>query len=101
MRRYTVTERNIAGGKNWNRRQVEVQKELNPVATFLGCILFAPLILPLFLVFYPIVGCLGPNMERRMQDSQNRHEREVRERSDRQRELDRSWMSDSQFNSKY
>lgn len=101
MRRYTVTERNIAGGKNWNRRQVEVQRELNPVETGFGMLLLAPLCLPLVLLFYPIVGCLGPNMDRRMQDSESRHEREVRERSDRQRELDRSWMSDSQFNSKY
>ena len=101
MRRYTVTERNIAGGKNWNRRQVEVQRELNPVETGFGMLLLAPLCLPLVLLFYPIVGCLGPHMDRRMQDSESRHEREVRERSDRQRELDRSWMSDSQFNSKY
>ena len=101
MRRETVTYRKVAGGDNWNRYRVERQKELNPVATVIGCILFAPLILPLFLVFYPIVGCLAPNMDRRMQDSQNRYDREVQQRSDRQRELDRSWMSDSQFNSKY
>lgn len=101
MRRETVTYRKVAGGDNWNRYHVERQKELNPVATVIGCILLAPFILPLFLIFYPIVGCLGPSMENRMRDSQSRHEREVRERSDRQREMDRSWMSDSQFNSKY
>ena len=101
MRRYTVTDRKIAGGKNWNRRQVEVQKELNPVETGFGLLLLAPLCLPLVLLFYPIVGCLGPNMDRRMQDSETRSQNEAEKRYQRQKEMDRTWMSDSQFNSKY
>lgn len=101
MRRYTVTDRKIAGGRNWDRRQIEVTKEPNGVESVFGFLLLIPLMLPLALIFYPIVGCLGPNMDRRMQSSQERHEREVQDRANRQRELDRSWMSDSQFNSKY
>lgn len=101
MRRYTVTDRQIAGGKNWDRRHIEVTKEPNGVESVIGFFLLIPLMLPLFLIFYPIVGCLGPNMDRRMQDSQDRHDREVQERSNRQRELDRSWMTESQFRSKY
>jgi hypothetical protein len=101
MKRYIVSSNHIAGGKNWDRRRVEVTSEPNGIVSVIGFFLLIPLMLPLFLIFYPIVGCFGPSMDRSMRSSEERHNREVQERSNRERELDRSWMTDSQFRSKY